>query len=242
MVLFELRDQRVYHRDLKFKVGPMGIGTEGYVSLPDQRLELTLGVRLPEFANRTAPLRGALSGETLNLPIRGTLAKPELDRTVLRDSGLGLLSGVLNSLLNGEKVTPEAIEQGLRQGGLLKGGNTSPGTAGNDGPATGDLAPDPGLPAPDAAGVADPNAPRDAAAAAASQAIPILEELLRQRAENVQKRRAAAAANAETSPPPEGAVPPAPTQRPIRRRARQLLDNLSQPPADSKSPPAPSTP
>jgi hypothetical protein len=246
VVLFELRDQRVYHRDLKFNVGPMGIGTEGFVSLPDQKLELTLAVRLPEFANRTAPLRGALSGETLNLPIRGTLAKPELDRTVLRDSGLGLLSGVLNSLLNGEKVTPDAIERGLRQGGLLQGSNNNnaPGTTLNNAP--GDSLPAPGtaLSAPgtaDSADATDPTAPRDAAAAAASQAIPILEELLRQRAANVEKRRAAAAASAENSPPPEGAAPP-PTQRPIRRRARQLLDNLSQPPADTKSPPAPGGP
>jgi len=278
VVLFELRDQRVYHRDLKFNVGPMGIGTEGFVSLPDQKLELTLAVRLPEFANRTAPLRGALSGETLNLPIRGTLAKPELDRTVLRDSGLGLLSGVLNSLLNGEKVTPEAIERGLRQGGLLQGSNIAPSTAGsniapstagsniapstaggniapstaggnvapstadgNDAPGAGLPAPSTALPAPGTADATDPNAPRDAAAAAASQAIPILEELLRQRAANVEKRRAAAAASVENSPPLEGAAPP-PTQRPIRRRARQLLDNLSQPPADTKSPPAPSGP
>lgn len=265
VVQFELHDQRVYHRDLKFNLGPMGIGTEGYVSLPDHKLEMTLAVRLPEFANRTAPLRGALSGETLNLPIRGTLSKPELDRTVMRDSGLGLLSGVLNSLLNGEKVTPEAIERGLRQGGLLQGssnnapstGLIAPGTAGNDvapgtglpGPGTGlpapgtaaGDAPNPISPAPNASGAADPNAPRDAAAAAAAQAIPILEELLRQRAENVQKRRAAAAANAENNPQPDGAAPPPPrTERPIRRRARQLLDNLSQPPADSKAAPAPS--
>jgi len=232
VVFFQLKDERVYHKDLTFKVGPMGIGTEGYVNLPDQALDLTLGVRLPEFANRTAPLRGALSGESLSLPIRGTLARPELDRSVLRDSGLGVLSGVLDSLIRGQKISPEAIQRGLREGRLMdqKPNDAAPEVDGE----IAEQSPDPN----GAAGKegASPAFPRDAAA----QAIPLVEELLRQRAETVRQRRAAAAANAAEPPAPgfESPADPAPPagQRPLRRRARQLIDTLKQPPPAENKP------
>lgn len=208
VVGFEIADQRVFHRDLTFNVGPMRIGTQGYVDF-DQALDLTLAVRLPEFANRAAPVRGALSGETISLPIRGTLARPQLDPRVLTDSGLGVLSGVIDSLLRGQPITPEAIQQGLRQGRLLDDGSAA------------DLA-------GDALSSGDPPA------AGTLPSMPILEEVIRQRAALIQQRREAAA-NAPAGAAPAPAA--APGDRPIRRRARQLLESLTTPPP-ANAPPA----
>jgi hypothetical protein len=211
IVSFEVKDERAFHRDLTFAVGPMGIGTQGFVGF-DQSLELKLAVRLPEFANRTAPLRGALSGETLTLPIGGTLARPQLDRRVLTDSGMGVLSGVLDSLLRGQPVSADAIQQGLRDGRIL-GGEAIAGQAADDG---------------------DPANPP---AAGALPSLPILEEILRQRAALAEQRRQDAASGDRASPQ-TGDSPPPPGDRPLRRRARGLLEALTTPPAAKAAPPA----
>ncbi|MBL9124221.1 MAG: hypothetical protein JNG90_11355 [Planctomycetaceae bacterium] len=221
VVEFQLQDERAYHRDLVLAVGPMAMGTEGSVGLADQSLDLLLNVRLPKFANETAPVRAALSGQTLNLPIQGTLAQPQIATHVLRDSGLGVLSGVLDSLLQGKPLTADAIDGALRDGGLVGNGPTLPPPAQPESGAN----PDP---------TASPAPPAVNAAELAAPAAQLVEELLRQRAANLERRRAEAAANPNGSP--TETVPPA--GRPIRRGARRLLDALTRPPADANTPPA----
>lgn len=221
VVQFRLSDGRAYHQDLTFTVGPMAIGTQGSVLLEDQSLEMILAVRLPEFANQAAPFRSALSGETLSLPIRGNLARPEIDRSVLRDSGLGVLSGVLDSLMQGRPVSADAIQGALRDGRLLGNGPTLP----------------PAAPAAGSPGIDPAAAGAPAVGAVAAPAMEMLNDILRQRATRVEQRRAEEAAN--PAPPAAAGSPAPPADRPIRRRARQLLDTLTKPPpTGSVAPPA----
>ena len=210
-IRFELREGRMYHEGMALTVGPMGIATKGSVGLEDQSLAIALSVRLPEFDNQTAPLRGMLSGETLTLPIAGTLADPQIDPSVVRDSGLGVLSNLLESLISGKPITAEAIQQGLREGQLL-------------GEATGPA-------------LNSPNGEPGTDGASAGLAFPLLDEILRQRAASIEQRRAQAA-DADAS---QSAQPP-PGKRPLRRRARQLLDSLGRPPAPAETPPSSAPP
>ena len=209
IIRFQLRDELVYHDGFSLTVGPMGIATQGTVSLVDQSLNIKLAVRLPEFSNKTAPLRGALAGETLSLPIRGTLGDPQIDPRVLRDSGIGVLSGVLDAVKSGRPITPEAIQQALRDGKLLDGSTP-----------------------------AEPNSSPQAGTGAAAEpgaGFPILESLLRERARVGDAKQADAAAN----PSPPATAPPPPSDRPLLRRARRLLDTLQPPPAPpAATPPA----
>ena len=223
IVEFQLKDERAYHRDMTFAVGPMAVGTEGSVGLADQSLDLSVNIRMPKFANETAPFRAALSGQTLNLPIRGTLNKPAIDRDVLRESGMGLLSGVLDSLMQGKPLTAETVDDALRSGGLVGSGTTLPPAA------TPESVPD--IPPNAAAGATPANV--------AAPAMQLVEELLRQRAATVERRRAEAAANPNATPP---AATEPPAGRPLRRRARQLFDNLTKPPPAETAPPPAAVP
>ena len=84
VIRFQLRNERVYHEGFALDVGPMNVATQGSVSLEDQSLDIRLAVRLPEFKAENAPIRAALSGQTLTLPIRGTLGHPQIDPQELR--------------------------------------------------------------------------------------------------------------------------------------------------------------
>lgn len=179
-IRFELREGRMYHEGMALTVGPMGIASKGFVRLDDQSLAVALSVRLPQFANQTAPLRAALSGETITLPIGGTLAQPKIDASVLRDNGLGLLSSLLDSLINGKPITADVIQQGLREGHLL---GESIGPSAESPPGESGANPQPTGPA-----------------------FPLLEEILKQRAAAIEQRRAQAS---DPNAPAATAAPPA---------------------------------
>ncbi len=119
VIRFQVKDERVYHEGFALELGTMNLATQGSVSLADQSLDITLAIRLPEFANKNAPVRAALSGQTLTLPIRGTLGHPEISPEAIRASGFGLLAGVVDALAKNRPITADAIQQGLREGKLL---------------------------------------------------------------------------------------------------------------------------
>ncbi len=235
VIHFQLQDEKVSHQGFALNVGPMGIATQGTVKLADRSLDIELTVRLPEFQNKTAPLRGALSGSSLTLPIRGTLGKPQIDPRAIRDTGLGVLSGVLDALKGGGKLTPEALQKGLSQGGLLK--PAAP-VAANGSLQAGTNPPTDASAQPDAA------QPDDGSKAAAV-GFPILEQLLRGGAAMREPRpadgQAAAPAGEAPAPSSEAPSPVAPLSgdRPILRRARKLLDAFKPPTA---TPPPASNP
>lgn len=82
-VEFRMVNRRVYHRNLKFIVGTLPITTHGSVGLDES---LSMVAEVPIRANLFGQdlSVGTLEGQTLQIPIGGTLSKPKLDRGVLR--------------------------------------------------------------------------------------------------------------------------------------------------------------
>jgi translocation and assembly module TamB len=86
---FRLVQRRVYHRGLTFMVGAMPITTHGSVGF-DESLSIVAEIPIQATFLGFDLSLGALEGQTLRIPIEGTLQKPKLDR-----SGLQQLAGKL---------------------------------------------------------------------------------------------------------------------------------------------------
>jgi hypothetical protein len=100
-VEFRMVDRRVYHRNLKFVVGTLPITTHGSVGLDES---LSMVAEVPIRANllgRDLSV-GTLEGQTLQIPIGGTLSKPKLDRSVLRQFTTQLIQNLTRGALFNE--------------------------------------------------------------------------------------------------------------------------------------------
>ena len=101
-VEFRMVDRRVYHRNLKFVVGTTPITTYGSVGLDDETLAMVAEIPLQaNLLGRDLAL-GTMEGQTLKLPIGGTLDKPKLDRGALRQLTASILQNVTKGVLQNE--------------------------------------------------------------------------------------------------------------------------------------------
>jgi len=98
---FRMVNRRVYHRGLKFMAGTLPITTHGSVGL-DETLAIVAEVPIQaKLLGRDLSL-GALEGQSLQIPIDGTLKKPKLDhRIVERLTGQLLQNATRGLLLEG---------------------------------------------------------------------------------------------------------------------------------------------
>ncbi|MBX9791065.1 MAG: hypothetical protein K2Y37_19270 [Pirellulales bacterium] len=203
---FEMENRRVYHRDLGFRLGGLPVHTSGSVGL-DRTLDLVAEITLPTFADDTGPLRRALSGKTIEVPVHGTLAKPELDGQALAHSGMGILDDALGGLL--DRLTgqsgpafPDAHTPAAPPSDAQSAPAPADAAAGDEAPAA------PAVPtaegsAPQSDEPATTSSPANAAGEAAAVAMPIVEELLKAWRERRQR--------GQTSPPTADGTPPAPS-------------------------------
>lgn len=224
---FAIENRRVFHRDLGFKLGGMPVHTSGSVGL-DRTLDLLAEVTLPNFADTTGPLRRAISGKTIHVPIHGTLQKPEVDGQALANSGMGILDEAFGGLL--DKLTgqsgptfPETQTPGAAPATETPPGEPNPAEPTEASPAAPaesvagtETAPADGqspAPAPGPVAPGEPSAtasePAAAAGDAAAAAIPIVEELLKAWRTRRQQARTAPAAQGGATPAAPGSVPAA---------------------------------
>ncbi len=99
---FRMVDRRVYHRNLKFTIGTLPITTHGSVGLDDESLAMIAEIPIQaKLLGRDLSL-GALEGQTLQIPVGGTLSKPQLDRGVLRQFTAQLLQNLTRGVLQNE--------------------------------------------------------------------------------------------------------------------------------------------
>lgn len=82
VVPFRMVDGRIYHRDLELVFPDATIRTYGSVGL-DQSMALMAEMPVPEKWRGNNVLGTALRDQKLNLPIAGTLGRPQLDRQTL---------------------------------------------------------------------------------------------------------------------------------------------------------------
>lgn len=116
-VAFKMLNGRVYHDKLTFNIKGVPISTRGSVGA-DQSLDLVASVPLSakwvEKAGIAAKLLKGADGKTIEIPIQGTISKPKLQLTAMKNLSNQLLKDTAGKLIN-EKAN-DLIEGGLKKG------------------------------------------------------------------------------------------------------------------------------
>jgi hypothetical protein len=100
---------RVEHQNFQIEIGDVVVRTSGYVGL-DQSLSLVAEIPIRDKWVQRDPFLRGLKGQTLKIPIRGTLQKPRLDKQVIARLSRQMLQGAADGLLN------DAIDRRLKKG------------------------------------------------------------------------------------------------------------------------------
>ncbi len=99
---FRMVQRRIYHRNLKFVLGTMHISTYGSVGLDDESLAMIAEVPLQASLFGRDVTLGAMEGQVLQLPIGGTLSKPQLDQGALRQLTTSIVQSLTRGVLQNE--------------------------------------------------------------------------------------------------------------------------------------------
>lgn len=111
----EVIDGRVHHTGLKLKTKEFVLSTTGSVGIADQTLDLMCEVPLRDEWLKDPKLTG-LKGQTLRLPVKGTISQPKVDLSVAFGGLVGLGSAGIKGAIGGQ------IDQSLQQGtGAVQG-------------------------------------------------------------------------------------------------------------------------
>ncbi len=111
---FRIAAGRVHHDRLEARIGDVVIVTRGSVG-SDQSIDLVAVVPINQNWVNTKPLLKPLAGLEVQVPIRGTLSRPQIDREVLTQLSRRVVEQAAGQLLD------EQIQRGL--GRLFGGGN-----------------------------------------------------------------------------------------------------------------------
>ncbi|MFN6400671.1 MAG: hypothetical protein ACK449_12305 [Planctomycetota bacterium] len=120
-IAFAVDRGRVMHRDMKIQAGDVLLTTSGSVGL-DGSLELVAAVPiLKEWVDRTPALQ-PLAGQMIQIPIRGTVSRPQLDSSGMIQLGQQLATSALAG------AAQKQIDKGLGKllGPLQQGGSQLP--------------------------------------------------------------------------------------------------------------------
>lgn len=123
----EVVDGRVRHENMRMQVKDITIRTTGSVGIADQSLEMTAEIPIMDAWIKKEALAG-LKGQTIKIPVRGTVTKPQLDTRALVQFQKQLATGAATSAVQGEldkgmKKAQDAI--GKKLGFPTGGGTTS---------------------------------------------------------------------------------------------------------------------
>jgi hypothetical protein len=119
-VPFSVQDGRVHHEGLRFNYKNLVVTTKGSVGF-DQSMNLSIQVPIVDDWLENQPLLAGLKGQSIVIPVSGTLTKPKLDANAvsqltqqfLRDSAKGAINNAVGQQVDkfqgqvNEKVTGE---------------------------------------------------------------------------------------------------------------------------------------
>lgn len=100
-VAFRMAEQRIHHQGLLFQIDDVQVRTSGSVGL-DQQLALEAEVPIRDEWVSQSPLLANLKGQTLKIPIRGTLSQPRLDERALANLTRQAVGGAVNRALENQ--------------------------------------------------------------------------------------------------------------------------------------------
>lgn len=98
-VEFELHEGRIHHEAMEFQGRGIVIRTRGSVGL-DHSLDLVASISISDALANRSRLLSTLKGQTLDLPISGTLRRPRVDRRAIGRLAEQFGQGALDMLLN----------------------------------------------------------------------------------------------------------------------------------------------
>ncbi len=100
-VNFRIVEGRVHHQNLEFQVGDVAMRTQGSVGL-DETLALTLFVPIQDAWIAKEPLLAGLKGQSLQVPVSGTLTRPKLDERAIANLSGQLIQNAAGQAIGGE--------------------------------------------------------------------------------------------------------------------------------------------
>jgi translocation and assembly module TamB len=100
-VSFRVENGQVAHQNLTMQIGDVTIRTRGWVGF-DQRLGLVAEVPVLDRWVANQPYLAGLRGQTLSIPVHGTLQQPTLDQRALQSLAQQTLRGAAQGLLQQE--------------------------------------------------------------------------------------------------------------------------------------------
>ncbi len=130
---FDVQQGRVAHKNMQIQAGDVVINTSGSVGI-DGQLEMIAAVPiLKDWVDKT-PLLQSLAGQQIQIPVRGTIQRPQLDLSSFAsigqqlatsalqgaarkeiDKGIGKLLGPLSQQLNPLQQGMQQMQQGVQQ-------------------------------------------------------------------------------------------------------------------------------
>ncbi len=102
VVPFYMTKGRVYHDNLELLFPDVTVRSRGSVGL-DQSLDVLLQMPVPpKWMDQNPTIAQALRNQTITVPLRGTLVKPQLDQRVMQDLTRQFLQKAAGNLIEGE--------------------------------------------------------------------------------------------------------------------------------------------
>jgi len=130
---FDIQQGRVAHKNMQIQAGDVVINTSGSVGI-DGQLELIAAIPiLKDWVDKT-PLLQSLAGQQIQIPVRGTIQRPQMDLSSFAsigqqlataaiqgaaqkqiDKGIGKLLGPLSQQLGPLQQGMQQMQQGVQQ-------------------------------------------------------------------------------------------------------------------------------
>ncbi len=107
---FQIRDQFVYHQNVRIQVGDVMVVTQGAVGF-DQSLNMMAEIPIADDWIEGKPFLSGLRGQSLKVPIGGSVTQPQLDRRVLQNFSTEIARAAAGGALKqviADNITPQA--------------------------------------------------------------------------------------------------------------------------------------
>lgn len=100
-VNFRVVDGRVHHENIEFQVGDIIMRTQGSVGL-DETLAITLQIPVQDAWLTKEPLLANLKGQSLQVPVGGTLKRPQIDQRAVANLSAQLFQNAAGQAVGSE--------------------------------------------------------------------------------------------------------------------------------------------
>ena len=105
---FQMTEGRIYHQNLNIGVGDVVVSSRGWVGL-DQSVAMVAEIPVQDKWLGSSPLLDGLRGQTVQVPIHGTLNRPQLDRRAISQLSSQLIGNTAERLIDGQ------LQKGLQK-------------------------------------------------------------------------------------------------------------------------------